>query len=103
VPPVIRLPEALSSALKSLPSEGTRIALDPAGSVGLAATKPAASIVVAIGPEGGFSDADWLRLDGAAFNHVGLGPRILRAETAAFAVAAIAQALWGDYSAPTGQ
>jgi 16S rRNA (uracil1498-N3)-methyltransferase len=53
---------------------------------------------VAVGPEGGLGAADWRRLDAAGFERVGLGPRVLRAETAALAVCAIAQAQWGDFT-----
>ena len=56
----------------------------------------ARELVVAVGPEGGFGAADWRRLDAAQFARVALGPRILRAETAALAVCAIAQSRWGD-------
>jgi 16S rRNA (uracil1498-N3)-methyltransferase len=98
-PPLIRRPDALGAALAELPSAASRLALDPGGAAGIGAVKRPAEAVIAIGPEGGFSDADWRRLDAAGFTRVSLGPRILRAETAAFAVAAIAQALWGDYAA----
>jgi 16S rRNA (uracil1498-N3)-methyltransferase len=52
--------------------------------------------VVAVGPEGGFGASDWRRLDAAQFARVALGPRVLRVETAALALCAIAQARWGD-------
>jgi 16S rRNA (uracil1498-N3)-methyltransferase len=65
--------------------------------VRLAATSaPARHLAVAVGPEGGFGANDWRRLDAAHFARVGLGPRVLRAETAALAVCAVAQSLWGD-------
>ena len=57
---------------------------------------PAHGLVVAVGPEGGFGPTDWRRLDAAQFTRVTLGPRVLRAETAALAVCAIAQSRWGD-------
>ncbi|MDR1027433.1 MAG: 16S rRNA (uracil(1498)-N(3))-methyltransferase [Rickettsiales bacterium] len=41
-----------------------------------------------IGPEGGFSDAEFAALDAARTTGVSLGPTILRAETAAIALAA---------------
>ncbi len=59
-------------------------------------SQPARRVAVAVGPEGGFGAGDWRRLDAARFARVGLGPRVLRAETAALAVCAIAQSLWGD-------
>ncbi|NBS42330.1 MAG: RsmE family RNA methyltransferase, partial [Acetobacteraceae bacterium] len=52
-----------------------------------------------IGPEGGFDRAE---LDAAArypfVTSIGLGPRILRAETAAVAGLAVLAALAGDWS-----
>jgi 16S rRNA (uracil1498-N3)-methyltransferase len=48
------------------------------------------------GPAGGFEPAEADRLRAAGFHPASLGPRVLRAETAAVAAVAIAQALWGD-------
>jgi 16S rRNA (uracil1498-N3)-methyltransferase len=96
-PPEIAAPAALADALDSLPAEAQRLALDPAAAQPFGGgPRPARGLVVAIGPEGGFGATDWLRLDAAGFARASLGPRVLRAETAAFAVAAIAQACWGD-------
>jgi 16S rRNA (uracil1498-N3)-methyltransferase len=53
---------------------------------------------ILIGPEGGFSAAERKRLRGLAFvRPINLGPRILRAETAAVAALALYQALAGDW------
>jgi 16S rRNA (uracil1498-N3)-methyltransferase len=53
---------------------------------------------VLIGPEGGFSDVERSRLRGAAFaTPVALGPRILRADTAAVAALTLWQATLGDW------
>lgn len=96
-PPRIEPPVPLAAALAALPSAGSRFALDPSAEQPLGGeTLPARELVVAIGPEGGFGAADWRRLDAAQFTRVALGPRILRAETAALAVCAIAQSRWGD-------
>ncbi len=56
----------------------------------------ASSVLVVIGPEGGFSAAEAECAAAAGFQLVGLGPRILRAETAAVATASVCQFLWGD-------
>lgn len=53
-------------------------------------------IAVAIGPEGGFSAEDIAVAEEAGFIAVSLGPRILRAETAAIAALAIIQYEAGD-------
>jgi 16S rRNA (uracil1498-N3)-methyltransferase len=51
------------------------------------APKPT-SVVAAIGPEGGFSDDEVRQAAAAGWQMVDLGPRILRVETAAVAIAA---------------
>ncbi len=48
------------------------------------------SITIAIGPEGGFSDDEVEMLKGMGFETVTLGPRILRAETAAMYACSVA-------------
>jgi 16S rRNA (uracil1498-N3)-methyltransferase len=53
---------------------------------------------ILIGPEGGFSDAERARLQSLPFAHaVSLGPRILRADTAAVAALALWQQALGDW------
>jgi 16S rRNA (uracil1498-N3)-methyltransferase len=96
-PPRIEPPAALAAALETLPTGAVRLALEPTAPLSLARQPtPAPALIVAVGPEGGFGPADWRRLDAAQFARAALGPRILRAETAAFAVCAIAQSCWGD-------
>ena len=58
--------------------------------------KPPTSICVLVGPEGGFSEKEILTARVAGFIPVGLGPRILRTETAAITVIAVMQYIWGD-------
>lgn len=57
----------------------------------LEASKSCRSCLVLIGPEGGFSPAEVKDAVAAGFQPVSLGSRILRAETAAIAAAAILQ------------
>jgi 16S rRNA (uracil1498-N3)-methyltransferase len=59
-------------------------------------SKPPLGIVVAVGPEGGFSDAEVENAKGAGFVAVGLGPRILRTETASLAALAMIGYALGD-------
>lgn len=54
--------------------------------------------VVVIGPEGGWSDAEIAAAKAAGCQVVTLGGRILRAETAAIAITAIVQNLFGDFN-----
>ncbi|WP_170367570.1 16S rRNA (uracil(1498)-N(3))-methyltransferase [Ruegeria arenilitoris] len=54
---------------------------------------------ILIGPEGGFSDTERQRLKNLPFTHVvSLGPRILRADTAAVAAMTLWQQTLGDWS-----
>jgi 16S rRNA (uracil1498-N3)-methyltransferase len=99
-PPTILAPVTLNDGLHALPDDTTRLVLDPGASARFASIpKPAAGLLIAIGPEGGFAANDWRLLDAAGFARVTLGPRVLRAETAAVAACTIAQALWGDLGA----
>jgi 16S rRNA (uracil1498-N3)-methyltransferase len=80
--------QSLDSALAAgagpsrwLAQAAASIAREPAGDSG---------VTIAIGPEGGFTDEERESLLRSDFTPVGLGPRILRFETAAVAAAAIA-------------
>jgi len=96
-PPRIVVPATLQDGLHELPHEVAKFALDPTAEARLAAVPhPANGIVVAVGPEGGFAPSDWRQLDASGFVRTTLGPRVLRAETAAITACAVAQALWGD-------
>lgn len=53
-------------------------------------------IVVTVGPEGGFDEAEVRQARAHGFLTTGLGPRILRAETAALAACALVQYRFGD-------
>ena len=98
--PAIPLAEALSACsaeLRLLPWEEE--------SRPLAAVLPSrapASAAVLIGPEGGFSAAEAALAAEAGFLPVSLGHRILRSETAGFAVATILQHHYGDLGSNQG-
>ncbi len=65
------------------------------------AAMPRAPLAVLIGPEGGFSAAERDRLRALPFvTPLPLGPRILRADTAAVAALAMVQAACGDWRDP---
>jgi len=70
--------------------------LDPDASVGFGNLDPSRSMVIAIGPEGGFGERDLAALGAAGFEGVRLGPRVLRTETAGLAALAVLQARAGD-------
>ncbi|MFH1982472.1 MAG: 16S rRNA (uracil(1498)-N(3))-methyltransferase [Pseudomonadota bacterium] len=54
------------------------------------------SVFTVLGPEGGFNEHEAARAADAGFAIVSLGPRILRAETAALAACALVQYRYGD-------
>jgi 16S rRNA (uracil1498-N3)-methyltransferase len=86
-------PEAsLPRALSAVPTDGTRLVLDPAGPPVFSVTTHA-PITLALGPEGGLEEAEKEELQRAGFLAVSLGPGILRFETAGAAGVAIARAL----------
>lgn len=63
----------------------------------LSSLKPGACAVL-IGPEGGFSEAERQQLRSLSFvTAIPLGPRILRADTAAVAALTLVQAILGDW------
>ena len=94
--PEVLAPQSLAEWLGGWRGGGTVFA--PEAGSGLAALPaPTTPIALLIGPEGGFTPdeiAGALRRD---FTAVRLGPRVLRAETAAVAALAAVHALWGDF------
>jgi len=58
----------------------------------------AAAVVVAVGPEGGFAADEIADAAAQGFTTLTLGPRVLRAETAALAAVLLCQHRWGDLS-----
>jgi len=84
-------------ALLAKPFAGTRILLHEApGWPPLASLPREDSALLLIGPAGGWEESETARLSAAGFRPVGLGPRVLRAETAAIAATSALQVLWGD-------
>lgn len=57
---------------------------------------PATRAVVLIGPEGGFAESEIRTAEASGFRLYSMGPRILRAETAALTAAVLVQYLLGD-------
>ncbi|HEX7079971.1 MAG TPA: 16S rRNA (uracil(1498)-N(3))-methyltransferase [Gammaproteobacteria bacterium] len=96
-PPEIKAVQPLAASLEQMPSGSTRIVLDPRAARPLSGTEPpAGELFLLIGPEGGFSEADLERIESHGVTRMRLGPRTLRAETAAIVAAGLVQALWGD-------
>jgi 16S rRNA (uracil1498-N3)-methyltransferase len=95
-----RVPEvqALVSLDDYQPASGTtKILLSPASELPLSKLSTADNrIVLAAGPEAGFTEEEEARLVQAGFVPTSLGPRVLRTETAAVAALAALNALRGD-------
>lgn len=74
---------------------------DPVAALVAARRQPSAPLAVLIGPEGGFAeDERGVLLKRAKVVRLALGPRILRADTAAVAALALVQAVLGDWQRP---
>ena len=69
-------------AIAALPSDGTRLLLDPEGEP-IASVPMVGPVVIAVGPEGGFEPDETERLVEAGFLRVAISGGILRMETAA--------------------
>ncbi len=76
----------------------SRVALVPGAESRLASLEldHRRQLALAVGPEGGFSDAELGLMQARGILAAGLGPRILRTETAAPAAVAVLQARFGD-------
>ena len=96
--PEVHAPAALDAAAAALPGNALRLLLDPQGEHRLASLQlqDTDTVVVAIGPEGGWSPRDREVLHAAGFRGLRLGPRVLRTETAGLAAIAALQARFGD-------
>lgn len=103
--PVLQEMQALPDVLKNWPQDRVLLVCAETGETNNLKTvlnemvnNPAA---VLIGPEGGFDPQELALLSQQPFvRMVSLGPRVLRAETAALAVLACWQALAGDWDKP---
>lgn len=92
----IDAPRPLADGGFSPPAGTLGILLDPGSAEPLAQQSAPTGVWLLNGPEGGFDAEDLRLIDAAGFRRARLGPRILRAETAALAACSLAQAYWGD-------
>ena len=103
--PILAEPAPLDHVLARWPAGRRLLLCDESG-----AAPPIAAAVqqsraetwaVLVGPEGGFAETELDALRKLPFvSPVGLGPRVLRADTAAVAALAVLQALAGDWRTP---
>ena len=91
-------PVKLPQLLRDWPRDRTLLFADEAGGTPLADADAPAPAAILTGPEGGFTDREREALLAApAVRRIALGPRILRAETAAIAAVGIWMAAYGDW------
>jgi 16S rRNA (uracil1498-N3)-methyltransferase len=101
--PAVAEPRPLDALLGDWPAERRLILCDETGTAqpaaeAFGALTPGRPAALMIGPEGGFAKGELDRLRKLEFvTPVALGPRILRAETAAVAVLALWQSALGDW------
>jgi 16S rRNA (uracil1498-N3)-methyltransferase len=101
--PRIASPEPLERVLLGWPAGRLLVLCDETGSgmpiaEALANVRPTVPAALMVGPEGGFADRELDALGKLPIvRRVGLGPRVLRAETAVLAALAVFQAIAGDW------
>ena len=100
--PALDEPRKLQAVLRDWPSERPLFFADEAGGEPLAKAAAPGPAAILIGPEGGFTDEEReaVRRIGRP---VSLGPRILRAETAAAAAVAVWMVAAGDWAEPVAR
>ena len=109
--PTVDAPQLLLNYLGAMTPNKTpgllRLVLEPeraaraarAAHADIPAAGPVTGADIAIGPEGGFAPEELEAFELSAFSRLGLGPRVLRTETAAIAAIVVLQARFGDMSA----
>ncbi|HYG67030.1 MAG TPA: 16S rRNA (uracil(1498)-N(3))-methyltransferase [Anaeromyxobacteraceae bacterium] len=95
--PELATPAPLAARLAEAPPGFGLVVFHGEGAVPLAALEPApAGWIAIVGPEGGLTDDEVRACEAAGARRGSLGPRVLRAETAAIAAVALLQARFGD-------
>ncbi len=100
--PELRTPERLDRLLAAWPRARRLVVCDESGAgepiSDAAARLPPGPVALLVGPEGGFDETELDAIGKLSFvTRVGLGPRVLRAETATLAAVAVFQAIAGDW------
>ncbi|HEV2550519.1 MAG TPA: 16S rRNA (uracil(1498)-N(3))-methyltransferase [Stellaceae bacterium] len=103
--PIVAAPAPLDDVIARWPAGRRLLLCDESGSAPPIAAvlqeSRAEAWAVLVGPEGGFAETELDALRKLAFvSPVSLGPRVLRADTAAVAALAVLQALAGDWHTP---
>jgi 16S rRNA (uracil1498-N3)-methyltransferase len=100
--PELRAPERIDRLLAAWPGARRLVLCDESGAgepiSDAAARLPPGPVALLVGPEGGFDETELDAIGKLSFvTRVGLGPRVLRAETATLAAVAVFQAIAGDW------
>jgi 16S rRNA (uracil1498-N3)-methyltransferase len=100
--PDLRAPERLDRLLATWPGARRLVVCDESGAgepiSDAAARLPPGPMALLVGPEGGFDETELDAFGKLSFvTRVGLGPRVLRGETATLAAVAVFQAIAGDW------
>jgi 16S rRNA (uracil1498-N3)-methyltransferase len=92
------LPTRPLAELLAAPFDGARLLFhERPGEPALSALpRPKDAVLALVGPAGGFEPSEVARARDVGFATVSLGPRVLRAETAAIVAVTALQVLWGD-------
>lgn len=93
--PVLNGAETFDNWLASVDTD-VRFVLHHRTDENLSQIKAPSSVTIAIGPEGGLSEAEIQHSSHYQFQPLALGPRVLRTETAPLAAISVLQFLWGD-------
>jgi 16S rRNA (uracil1498-N3)-methyltransferase len=97
--PAVLAPLGLEAALAGLPPDTVPVVFHPGGTpLPRAEVGAAPGYAAVVGPEGGLSDEELAACRRARAVPAALGPRVLRAETAAIVALALLQARFGDLS-----
>jgi 16S rRNA (uracil1498-N3)-methyltransferase len=99
--PELAEPAKLERLLAGWPEDRALLFADEGGGVPLATAAAPGPAAILVGPEGGFTDAERAAINAIPVARpVSLGPRILRADTAAIAAVSLWMAAAGDWDRP---
>ena len=100
--PQVECLQTLAQRLSGAIPAAVKLSLEPGGvptsNSMISVVRELSSVVLAVGPEGGWSERDLAQLALGNFTQVAIGPRVLRTETAGIAAISVMQAFCGDFA-----